>query len=239
MSVHVSSWAWKQKLGDPGLKLVLVKLADNADDHGYSRWRQERLADECEMSRATVQRKLTKLRELGLIEIERRANGDGFQVANGYRIIRLDAVPQSDAAVHQDGDAAAASSGEAAGTVKTKPSSSSSSNARLPKSCGGVKVTEAEHDLVDGIMAAFNEVSGKRFAGKEWRESVVRRVREHPDMSLSDHKGIIGVQFEHPWWSGEPTPAVIYGNGKAFDIAVNRVQAGPKKPREGDAYTRA
>lgn len=112
MSVHVSSWAWKQKLGDPGLKLVLVKLADNADDNGYSWWRQQRLADECEISKPTVQRKLAELKKRGLIEVVERRGDDGRQLANGYRIIRP-SVPQSEVGGISPDEAGGTSPGDA------------------------------------------------------------------------------------------------------------------------------
>ena len=100
MSVHVSAWAWDQKLGDAGLKLVLLRLSDAADQYGFSFWGQKRLAESCDMSRATIQRKLTELRERGLITVEKRhAPGDLSQITNLYRVVwkRSDPPPQSEA----------------------------------------------------------------------------------------------------------------------------------------------
>lgn len=113
MSVHVSSWAWKLRVGDPGLKLVLVKLADNADDAGYSRWRQRRLAEECEMSRSTVQTKLARLVAMGLLEIEDRHGRDGAQLANGYRLKPPPAPASDSGGGASPGEAPPASPGEA------------------------------------------------------------------------------------------------------------------------------
>lgn len=95
---------------------------------------------------------------------------------------------------------------------------------RQPGSVGGKRVTVAEHDLCDGILSAFNELSGKRFAGAEWRRAIIGRVREHPDLTLVEHRSAIEFSLEHPWWKGDPSPAVVYGKGSVFDSALNSVR---------------
>jgi hypothetical protein len=68
MSVHVSSWAWKQSIGDDGAKLVLLKLADSANDDGVSWPSRETLLSETGAGHEdTIKRRLRKLRELGLV----------------------------------------------------------------------------------------------------------------------------------------------------------------------------
>lgn len=96
MSVHVSSWAWKQHTGGPGPKVVLVKLADNADDSGYCWRNQRRLAEECEVSRRTVQRHLDTLEVLGLMSriVE---PAEGGQRRYGYRLHIKNSPRQLDA----------------------------------------------------------------------------------------------------------------------------------------------
>ena len=68
MSVHVSSWAWKQPLEDDGAKLVLLKLADSANDDGVS-WpsRGTLLSETGAGHEDTIKRRLRKLRDLGLV----------------------------------------------------------------------------------------------------------------------------------------------------------------------------
>ena len=93
MSVHVESWAWRQKVGSAARKLVLVKLAQNADDDGWSWWRQSRIAEECEMRRETVNRHIAALRGLGLLQVIEwpREQGGGRGI-NRYRVL----VPEDD-----------------------------------------------------------------------------------------------------------------------------------------------
>ena len=87
MSVHVESWAWKQKVGSPIRKLILVKLAQNADDDGWSWWRQGRMAEECEVSRSTIQAHLSALRGMGLIQVIEQKRENGGRSANRYRVL--------------------------------------------------------------------------------------------------------------------------------------------------------
>jgi DNA-binding transcriptional ArsR family regulator len=121
VSVHVSSWAWKQTTGDHGTKLVLLKLTDNANDAGECWPSQRRLAAECEMSRATVQRKLDKLEELGLVEVSLRKRDNGSQTSNLYRIL-MPTVPHDEAGVARSGEAGGARPGEAPNEPSLEPS---------------------------------------------------------------------------------------------------------------------
>jgi biotin operon repressor len=236
VSVHVSSWAWKQQAGDPGSKLVLVKLAENADDNGYSFWRQQRLAAECEMSRATVQRKIRLLVEKGFVEVIERRGEDGKVLANGYRIVPT-AVPQSDQPVPHLAEARTVPhSYEAARTVDQEQPTTTRARERKPDKVDKVKVTDAEHDLTDGIMASFNEVFGTKYAGVGFRRGIIGRIREHPGLGLSDHEAIMRRMKARPWWKGEPSPAVIYGNDRAFERALHTPDPPPEEDRQSYGF---
>lgn len=86
VSVHATAWAWRQEVGDAGAKLVLIKLADQANDRGECWPSQKTLAAECEMSRRTVQRKLELLYERGLVVAEQRTRETGADTSLLYRI---------------------------------------------------------------------------------------------------------------------------------------------------------
>lgn len=112
---------------------------------------------------------------------------------------------------------------------------------REPQRVGGKLVRSHEHDLTDEILAVFNEATGKRFAGVEWRRAIIGRIREHPELTLADHRRVIEQQMAAPWWKGDPTPAVIYGKGSVFDSALNgvaRVRSGQENTKDDgfDAY---
>lgn len=86
MSNRAITWAYAQKTGTPGRKLVLLKLADQANDDGYCWPSKQTIADDCEMNAKSVQRILRDLEnELGLITIEARGRQHtGFSLSNGY-----------------------------------------------------------------------------------------------------------------------------------------------------------
>jgi DNA-binding MarR family transcriptional regulator len=69
MSHAATNWAIRQKGLKPATKVVLWFLSDCHNGHtGQCNPRQDTLADECEMSRSTVNLHLAKLEELGLIK---------------------------------------------------------------------------------------------------------------------------------------------------------------------------
>src|SRR3954468_10675889 len=87
MSVHITSWAWKQKVKDAGMKLVLLKLADSANDEGIC-WPSKRLlAEECGMSKRTIRYKIEALTKAGFIGIEERLRENRSTSSNLYRIL--------------------------------------------------------------------------------------------------------------------------------------------------------
>lgn len=86
MSVHVSSWAWRQRIGDGSAKLVLLKLADSASDEGECWSTQKYLAEECEMSERNLRFKLEKLEQAGLLSVQRTKKPDGTWNPNTYKL---------------------------------------------------------------------------------------------------------------------------------------------------------
>ena len=91
MSIHLQSMAWKFSLSNSpykqksNIKLVLIKLCDNASDEGYCWPSMGRIARECELSRRSVVDQISKLKDMGLIEVEHRFK-DNEQTSNGYQI---------------------------------------------------------------------------------------------------------------------------------------------------------
>lgn len=77
MSFQAMAWAVKQKTGDALGRCLLLTLANYADEHGKCWPSLSRLADDCEMHRATVIRKLEALRDLGLVSREQKETPAG------------------------------------------------------------------------------------------------------------------------------------------------------------------
>ncbi len=79
------------KVGNSLRKLVLIKLADNANDKGECWPSYQHIADQCECSRTAVRNHIDALEEMGLIKRENRVgvnNGKG-NTSNVY-YLKLD-----------------------------------------------------------------------------------------------------------------------------------------------------
>jgi hypothetical protein len=83
MSLRVMTWAWSIRLS-PAPKLVLMALADEADDNGYCFPSRRRLADKCSLGQRTVRRILGQLEIDGYLKVQPRYRGDRSRTSNGY-----------------------------------------------------------------------------------------------------------------------------------------------------------
>ncbi|MFS1538860.1 MAG: helix-turn-helix domain-containing protein [Candidatus Phlomobacter fragariae] len=83
MSMTLMAQAMKMKVGSTARKLVLLKLADNANDKGECFPSYQHIADQCEMSRRSVINHIDALCEQGLIKKIYR-NGEKGNSSNFY-----------------------------------------------------------------------------------------------------------------------------------------------------------
>jgi hypothetical protein len=77
MSMELMVKAMKTKVGNPLRKLVLLKLADNANDHGECWPSYQYIAEQCEISRRSVMDHVKKLEAAGLLRREYRKGVKG------------------------------------------------------------------------------------------------------------------------------------------------------------------
>lgn len=85
MSVAAMTWAWKQKCPSPIAKLVLLKLADNANDAGACWPSLNTIAQHCGVARDTVWRVARQLEAAGFLRIEHRS-AEGVSLPNLYHL---------------------------------------------------------------------------------------------------------------------------------------------------------
>ena len=71
MSFKLAVLAFEAKVGSPLRKLVLLKLADQANDDGICWPSYETIAEACEVDRRSVMRHVKKLEEEGFLRVER------------------------------------------------------------------------------------------------------------------------------------------------------------------------
>ncbi|HDR1206076.1 TPA: helix-turn-helix domain-containing protein [Pasteurella multocida] len=77
MSMRLMAQAMSIKVGNPLRKLVLIKLADNANDYGVCFPSYQYIADVCEISKASARNHIDALIEMGLVSKKARKNKDG------------------------------------------------------------------------------------------------------------------------------------------------------------------
>lgn len=241
MSLPVFTWVLDYSDERLGNRLVLLALAEFAHDDGSKAYPSNAtLMRRTRLSERAVRACLRSLEESGSIRFERELpsktrvytiagpfNGGADSAGREGRIL-----PQGGAANGSD------SAPDPSSTRQPTRSSSSTAKGRVPTSVDGKNVTAAEGDLAVAVLGVFSAVATEHsdrafsFGSKEAAKKVILRHREHPDLDLAAHEAIIRGQFEHPWWKGDPSPSVVYGNGDVFDRALNGVR-GDRQEKKG------
>ena len=85
MSIKCLAWAWGREL-PPLPKLILLAIADHADDTGFAWPGINGVAEKCGLSRRTIQRHMNYLTDKGLITVEPRTRPDGSATSNSYQV---------------------------------------------------------------------------------------------------------------------------------------------------------
>lgn len=111
MSGKVVGWAFEQSCRSPVAKLILVKLADNANEEGYCWPSVALIVKHTGLSERAVRANLGSLEEDGLIRIETRMTAHRGQISNAYQL----AVSRADDASPAGG------AGGRTSTVQTPP----------------------------------------------------------------------------------------------------------------------
>lgn len=92
MSVKLMWSAMTVKAGSPTAKLILLKLADNANDKGECWPSLKNIAEHCEVSQKTVITNIKKLEDLGYVKKINRFNDKG-KTSNLYVITIAEGAP--------------------------------------------------------------------------------------------------------------------------------------------------
>lgn len=83
-----SEWAWAVKCPDSSTRIVLLALARRADNQSFECFPRQRLiAEEAQVSVATVKRALDKLVEMEIIIVKPRKRTDGSAASNVYQLL--------------------------------------------------------------------------------------------------------------------------------------------------------
>ena len=86
MSMLLTAQAFKVKVGNAARKLVLLKLADNANDQGECWPSYQHIADQCEISKRSAMYHIQALCDAGMVEKVVRKGGPKGNSSNMYQI---------------------------------------------------------------------------------------------------------------------------------------------------------
>jgi hypothetical protein len=199
-------------------------------------------------TRDTVAKSLQRLVELGEIEKVRQRPSGTWE----YRITLL---LDSSATELLDSSATEPSEFNPHGrAVQFAPPDSSATEPDLPELPVGTtheqdrvrvpsdlqEITDDEHALAAAVVVAFNSSADTALSVDAHLTPIAARIREHPGLTFNDHRAAIEAVFagEH-WWSGPPSPRIIYGKANLFEQALEAAKAEKRKPPKFDVNAEA
>ncbi|MCE1084997.1 helix-turn-helix domain-containing protein [Pseudomonas asiatica] len=158
MSMELMVKAMKTKVGNPLRKLVLIKLADNANDMGECWPSYQHVADQCEISKRSVMNHINTLCGAGLLRKEIRKGGPKGNSSNIYHLTLSGAADSLGVVqqIHQ---------GSAAGSPPSAADSLGGSAGAAPRTSHSFEpvkepvtepvATQAEAVVAEGIVVPF------------------------------------------------------------------------------------
>lgn len=183
MSMILMVKALKTKVGNPLRKLVLLKLADNANDQGECWPSYQYIADQCEMSKRSVMIHIAKLIEDGFLRKEHRLGGEKKNKSNLYTLmVGVGDVLGVVQEIHPPG--AGDSLGGGAGDAPRTYHSLEPINKPLDQS----KIARAklEEDSFEYWWKAYPKKLAKKAAFKAWQR-IIKKMDDETVTELTNH----------------------------------------------------
>ena len=226
MSSKATAWAWEQPV--TGLtRLVLLTLADVANQDGQSWYTRKHLAERATVSLPTLARALDTLEGLGLVEREHRHRDDGSLSSSLYRLNLgsfheiLGSITQTPGSLHEIHHESKRESNSDPTVLKNSATTKGAPD--FEKLITDFAGTFNEGEVREHIADALSHINAKKWTDKtrycrNWLKRAAERVpngqtRPHPTAPLS--------QFTRGAGSA-PTPA---GQDSDWWRRVGRYQA--------------
>lgn len=179
MSGMALIWAANVKGLKPAAKIVLIQLADfHNKETDQCNPSAKRLADECEMGRATLFRHMTTLEECGLVTRHARGDGDGGRGSNQYELhLDITLGPSARQKGGASGPSGVSSQNETGGNVSKK-------RGKSPKGETGV-VSNRDRNLT---IEPVKEPPSRRREAAAVDEDVICILTAYPDDRRRDER---------------------------------------------------
>lgn len=222
---------------DPGLTQVrsvygaLIEVANEkraratVGEAGASfRATRERVGKLSGASIRTVSRSITALERVGVLLVERE---EDQQLPSRYTLVEP-GVPGTESPTPGTEVPGVPGTESPTTTQEEKPTTKK-------KTVNRKVVSENELSLTAAVVSQFNSSAGTALSVDAHLTPIVGRIREKPDYTEDHHRKIIEAVFagEH-WWTGPPTPKIIYGNAAIFEQSIELARARRKQVQAED-----
>lgn len=228
MAGKVVGWAFEQSRLhglSPTQRFILVAYADNANEADGKCWPdKEEIVEKTGYSQATVYRAINKLEAVPLIDFTEDPKGRPC----AYLLVPWFSHSEKDDSQSEKNNSQSENRSNK-GNVK-EPSQGQRAKKRT---VNRKAVTDGELALAAAVVELFNSSAGTALSVDAHLTPIVGRIREKPEYEERQHRAIIEAVFagEH-WWTGPPTPRVIYGNPAIFEQSIELARA---RAKEGKA----
>ncbi|EOX9200990.1 helix-turn-helix domain-containing protein [Yersinia enterocolitica] len=186
MSMNLMARAMNIKVGNPLRKLVLIKLADNANDQGECWPSVPYIADQCEISERSVQNHIQELVKSGLVRIEERKSENGLNRSNVYHL-RLNSAG-ANAAPYGESPAPSGVNGAPVSGANAAPRTSHSFEPVIDPSTPLTPQGETENILADAerALAHYNQLTHTRCEDSSPFETLLTATKSRKAYALAD-----------------------------------------------------
>ncbi len=244
MSLKAIVWVLEESDATLGDRLTLLALADNADDDGRDAYPSlTTIAEKARLSVRQVRRCLRNLEESGQLVTAGTSNY-GTTVYN--IVMSSDKLSPRTSTTPNGNDMSAEPSFELAvyeGPENTPLTAKEPSESRVREKLGRVDrkpVTQDEQLHAEAILRYWNTLAKQDLTSKDWLGKIIMRLREHPDLPISTHYEAIYhvLNDPDPWWTGPPSPSIVYGNGAQFERCLTATSNGYQTRKQPMRYGR-
>ncbi len=186
MSMNLMARAMSIKVGNPLRKLVLIKLADNANDQGECWPSVPYIAEQCEISERSVQNHIQKLVKNGLVRIEERKSDNGLNRSNVYHL-RLNSAG-ANAAPYGESHAPSGANGAPVSGANAAPRTSHSFEPVIDPSTPLTPQGETENILADAekALSHYNQLTHTRCEDSSPFETLLTATKSRKAYALAD-----------------------------------------------------
>ena len=239
MSYQAMTWATKQRVGDPSLKLLLLVLANYANEEGELWHSQERISFDTEIPTRTLRRKFTALVEAGLITVTERRRADGSRMTSLVRLLADQPAKMADSTTGQNTQRpkTGVTSGQKPGSPAANKVAAYESKESQESSLENIRAREINDDWVDDwepdyVDRFWNAYPAVRRTAKKTvaaKLAMIKRKREVTFTRLME-----GLEAYKRCTSAQFTKSpVVWLNGGCWDDANVPMPERTEQPRNG------